>query len=299
MEGRSFRWGYAAFAVVLFSLTVQAAQESTSTTTAPPKPASISGKFLVQTAGTLNQAGERGASGLYLASGSYKMPLKDGAVSVGASIGFQRLYLYEGGSTQTMFADTMPENRNWDWIDPRVSLMRKQDEALGFDSIGYGVKATIAGLSFSSERKTQVFGIGPSFNFTHNVGKWLRGKEGRLTLNQSWDYRYIHHNYKTRNSGTINSPHSFSWFNNFGYSLGSRTDLTLSLGYSGAVSYQDVIKSSLGAGLEFGYVLSNEMNMALGFSNDTTGFAADGQSRELNLMNPDSATFYFNLDLTI
>lgn len=296
-------WGrLAAIAVIVFSFQVNGAQESTSTTQVekPPekKSPSISGNFLLQTAGTLNQAGDKMASGLYLLSGSYKIPTEDGSISFGGSIGYQRMYTYEGAATQTLFAAQMPENRNWDWVDPRLSVARTQKEVLGVESISYGLGTTIAGLSYASERKSQAFAIGPNFKWTNNVGAFW-GKPGRLTLTQAWSYRYVHHHYKTTNSGGINAPHSFLLSNVFDYSLGSRSSVSMNLGYAGGISYQDVVKSGFAGGIEFAYTLSDELATSLGFSNDTTGYAADGQTRELNFMNPDSATFYFNLDITI
>jgi hypothetical protein len=301
MRPKSELWGrLAAIAVIVSvaSFANGAEQTSTSTATAPKKPSAIAGKFLVQTAGTMNQAGEKSSSGLYLATAGYKIPLEDGALSASASIGYQRQYSYEGGATQTLFADEMPEGRAWDWVDPRLSFVRTQEKALGFESISYGVKGTLAGLSYASERKTQVFSAGPSFSFTNNVGAFW-GNPGNVTWISMWDYRYVHHNYKTQNTGKINSPHVFLQNNILNYRLGSRSDLALFVGYLAAYSYQNVLKSALSAGLEFNYVLSDQLSTALGVGNDTTGFAADGQSRELNFFNADSATFYFNLELTI
>lgn len=291
MDRHTLRRGFAALAVFLIAAPLSAAEQTSTATITAPKPSKFGASLLLQTAGTVNTSNERSSSGLYLATGTYTRPLADGALSASASVGYQRQYTYEGGATQTLFADTMPEGRSGDWIDPRLALMRSHKAVWGFDSVAYGAKATIAGLSFASERKTQAFGLGPSLSLTKT---W-----GRTTSITKVDYRYVHHHYKTRNNGTINSPHVFLLTEIVDYSLGSRSGLALSLGLTEALSYQDVLKGGFGAGLEGYYNLSDKMSASLGVSNESTGYATDGQSRELDLMNPDSATFYFNLEFKI
>jgi hypothetical protein len=263
-----------------------------------PTKSKITGSILVQTASTVNTADYRSSSGLYMGTLGYNFPKQKGSLTASLSTGYQTQYTYQGEPTQTDAAGKMPEGQSGDLVDPRISLMRTKPEEGPFDSISYGVKATLAGMSQASEYASQVFSIGPSAGFTENLGS-LWKPLSKVTLSQTLNYRYIHHNYKTQNNGKVNSPHSMTVGSNFDYALGSRSGIVLGLSYAYRLSYQNVQKTAFGAGLEAYYTLTDEWSLSLGVSNDTTGFAADGQTRELDLMKPQNASAYLNINVKI
>jgi len=286
----------AAFAVTAAVLPAMSAEITGSLSDVKPKP--FGGSLLVQTAGTVNEADNRSTSGLYLLGANYSMPQPKGSIVVAASLGYQTQYSYQGEGTQTLLADKMPEGKSGDWIDPRISIVQTIPELWNLDSISFGLKGTIAGLSYASEQKTQVFSVGPTFSYSKYLGTYW-SRLNKLTFTQRFDYRYIHHNYMTRNDGKVNTPQFMAVENLFEHALGTRSSLTFNIGYSYGITYQSSGHGDIDVGLDFSYNLTDYWSMSLGVGNDTSGYAADGQSKELNFLNPESASAYLNLAIKI
>jgi hypothetical protein len=318
LQAKSKIW-MAAVAVIALSSPGWSAETTTSTSTIAPTsssgstntqsqisqkldevlPSPIQTSLLMQTAGMLNSGDYPDASGLYLASITYTKKLKQGTLVGAMATGYQMSYAYQGGGTQTLYADTMPEGKSGDLIDPRFSVVRTfEPGTLGLDSLAAGIKGTLAGLSYASERKSQAFAVGPSVTISKNLRSYWK-QLSKLTLIEKINYRYIHHHYKNQNSGKVNSPHFAGATTILDYQLGSRSSVSVSGDYSYIVSYQNTAQGILGVGLDFTYNFTDYWSGSIGVSNDTNGFASDGQTRELNLLKPESASAYLNLEIKI
>ncbi len=214
-------------------------------------------------------------------SGTYRISLQGKIPSLNTSVSINLGYM-------ATYTHRLEDNSTSDWTDPRWRVGYVLGSFGIFHDLTIGAGGAIA-LNKRTRETTMIGSIGPDISYVLGNDK--------ISLMQQWQYRFVGYTYDMQLNGEMNSPHSFSLINSFGWSLIKNLKLAANAVLNYAIDYEGVDRSSTEFGPSVEWRIAKNFSATIGFSTRSGTLTPAGESHRINIYDPNQASGYLDLSL--
>ena len=246
------------------------------------KPFVTSGRLVISTARSANEAEPTSYSGAYTLMGS-ATHIKSATTGT-ARFDTTREYTYDRA-----------DGSNGSFENPILIVSKsfssgKDFESSWMDSVSLSLSGVI-GANAESRRRSFLWSNGIAVTGAKVLGRWM--------LNQSLRYGRSFYEYDIRDDGTVNSPNSVRSTSVVYYGVSDRWSVGGSFIYDYAISFQGVGRSGQIAMASVDFLVNEKISISAGVSSERSTLEPDGQSNRIRFYAPDSAQYFVDLVLIL